>query len=472
MSPMAAPETFDLVVIGAGPGGYVAALRAAQLGMRVACIEKDASLGGTCLNVGCIPSKALLHSSHLFAQTSRDLAAHGIRTGEVSLDLPAMMKRKNRVVTTLTRGINGLFKKNGVTPLAGSARLAGRGAVEITDGPDAGRRVEARHILIATGSLPIELPGLPFDGSRIVDSTAALCLDSVPGHLVVVGAGAIGLELGSVWARLGAKVTVVELTSGVTPGMDREMAGLLRRALEKQGLSFHFETRVESASIEGEGVRVRTVGADGESSDLEADVLLVAVGRRARAEGLGLEDVGIELDDRGRIPVDAQFATRAEGIYAIGDVIAGPMLAHKAEEEGVACVERLAGIAGHVNYDAIPGVVYTDPEFAGVGQTEEALEAAGVEFRVGRFPFAGNGRARTMGETEGAVKVLADAGTDRILGIHIVGAGASDLIAEATVAVEFGASAEDLARSVHAHPTLPEALKEAALAVDGRALHV
>jgi dihydrolipoamide dehydrogenase len=305
-----------------------------------------------------------------------------------------------------------------------------------------------------------------------VDSTAALCLDSVPGHLVVVGAGAIGLELGSVWARLGAKVTVVELTSGVTPGMDREMAGLLRRALEKQGLSFHFETRVESASIEGEGVRVRTVGADGESSDLEADVLLVAVGRRARAEGLGLEDVGIELDDRGRIPVDAQFATRAEGIYAIGDVIAGPMLAHKAEEEGVACVERLAGIAGHVNYDAIPGVVYTDPEFAGVGQTEEALEAAGVEFRVGRFPFAGNGRARTMGETEGAVKVLADAGTDRILGIHIVGAGASDLIAEATVAVEFGASAEDLARSVHAHPTLPEALKEAALAVDGRALHV
>ncbi len=472
MTHMPDTDSFDLVVIGAGPAGYVAAIRAAQLGMSVACVEKDVAPGGTCLNVGCIPSKALLHSSHLFSEATSGLKAHGIQTGDVSLDLSTMMKRKDRVVKVLTRGIAGLFKKNGVTLIRGRARFAGPGAVTIDEGPDAGRRVQARNILIASGSVPIELPDLPFDGSRIIDSTAALALERVPDHLVVVGAGAIGLELGSVWSRLGARVTVVELTPGVTPGMDVEMSGLLRRALEKQGLTFRFETRVASATTRSKGVTLTLRDPANEISELEADVALVAVGRRAHAEGLGLEALGLDLDERGRIPVDEAFATAVPGVHAIGDVIAGPMLAHKAEEEGVACVERLAGLAGHVNYEAIPAVVYTHPEFAAVGRTEEQLRADGTDIRVGRFPYAGNGRARTMGETDGAVKVLADAETDRILGIHIVGAGASDLIAEATVAIEFGASAEDLARSVHAHPTLPEALKEAALAVDGRALHV
>ena len=469
---MANTEELDLVVIGAGPGGYVAAIRAAQLGMKVACVEKDKSLGGTCLNVGCIPSKALLHSSHLFADTSHGLREHGIETGDVSLDLGAMMKRKNKVVTILTRGIAGLFKKNGIRHVKGRARLAAPDRVSVEDGEDAGATLQAKHVLLASGSIPIELPNLPFDGARIIDSTRALTLDRVPEHLLVVGAGAIGLELGSVWARLGARVTVIELTSGVTPGMDEEMAGLLQRSLTKQGLTFHFQTKVESATTDDQGVTLEVTDEKKAASELRGDVALVAVGRRAYAEGLGLEEVGLTLDDRGRIPVDEHYATRVPGIYAIGDVIPGPMLAHKAEDEGVACVERIAGIAGHVNYDAIPAVVYTHPEFAGVGRTEEQLRAAGTEVKIGRFPFAGNGRARTMGETDGAVKILADAGTDRVLGVHIVGAGASNLIAEATVAIEFGASAEDIARSVHAHPTLPEAVREAALAVDGRALHV
>ena len=454
------------------PVVYVAALRASQLGMRVACVEKDSSLGGTCLNVGCIPSKALLHSSHLFDQTSRGLKEHGIQVGEVSLDLAGMMKRKSKVVTMLTRGIKGLFKKSEITAFEGRARLDAPGRVIVEEGTDAGTTLAAKNILLATGSVPIELPGLAFDGERLIDSTRALELETVPGHLVVVGAGAIGLELGSVWRRLGAEVTVVELTDGITPGMDLEMAKHLQRSLEKQGLRFHFETRVESAERSAQGVRFELIEKDGTQSQLEGDVGLIAVGRRAHAEGLALEAVGLSLDERGRIPVDENYATSVPGLYAIGDVIEGPMLAHKAEEEGVACVERLAGKGGHVNYDAIPAVVYTHPEFAGVGQTEEQVAAAGIATRIGRFPFAGNGRARTMGETEGAVKIIADADTDRILGIHIVGAGASDLIAEATVAMEFGSSAEDLARSVHAHPTLPEAIKEAALAVDGRALHI
>ena len=468
------PDTqdFDLIVIGAGPGGYVAALRAAQLGMRVACVEKDRSLGGTCLNVGCIPSKALLHSSHLYAETHRGLKEHGIVTGDVSLDLGAMMKRKDKVVTMLTRGIGGLFKKNGVTPVQGRARLVGPGQVSVEDGADAGTLLTAKHVLLASGSVPIELPNLPFDGERIIDSTRALTLEHVPEHLVVVGAGAIGLELGSVWRRLGSKVTVIELTPGITPGMDVEMAGVLQKALKKQGLDFRFETKVESASAGDDGVTLELTDKVGKTAELQGDVALVAVGRRAFAEGLGLEEAGVALDERGRIPVDEHFATNLAGVYAIGDVIPGPMLAHKAEEEGVACVERIAGHAGHVNYDAIPAVVYTHPEFAGVGKTQEQTKADGLDVRIGMFPFAGNGRARTMSETDGAVKVIAEASTDRILGVHIVGAGASDLIAEATVAIEFGSSAEDLARSVHAHPTLPEALKEAALAVDGRALHV
>ncbi len=468
---MAETPTFDLVVIGAGPGGYIAALRAAQLGMSVACVEKDAAFGGTCLIVGCIPSTALLHSSEIFERTRSGLAEHGIRTGEVSLDLDVMMKRKNRVVTTLTRGIAGLFRKAGVVSFRGIARLAGGTQVAIA-GPDGERVVEAKNVLIASGSVPIELPGLAFDHERIVDSTDALGFASVPESLLVVGAGAIGLELGSVWRRLGSAVTVVELTEGVTPGMDRELSDFLRKSLVKQGLSFLFGTRVENAEVGGLGVRSSLRAGDGTQSVLETERVLVAVGRRASSAGLGLEAAGVACDERGQIRVDAHWRTSAAGIYAIGDVIAGPMLAHKAEEEGVACVERIAGVAGHVRYDTIPAVVYTHPEFAAVGLTEEQAALRGVPVRIGRFPFAANARARTMGEIDGAVKVIADAASDLVLGVHVVGPNASDLIAEAATAMELGAAAEDIARSCHAHPTLAEALKEAALAVAGRALNV
>jgi dihydrolipoamide dehydrogenase len=471
MSAVMSTDSFDLVIIGSGPGGYVAAIRAAQLGLKTACVEKDPELGGTCLNVGCIPSKAMLHSSHLFEQTRDHLGEHGITVGDVRLDLGAMMKRKVKVVKTLTRGVAGLFKKNGILPVTGRGRLVAKDRVAVTAADGTTRELVAKNVLIATGSVPIELPGLPFDGKRIVDSTAALELEQVPNELVVVGAGAIGLELGSVWRRLGAKVTVVELTPGVVPGADREMAKLLERSLSRQGLRFLFGTKVESATVAGDRVQLVLVGADGAKSEAAADVVLVAVGRRAYTGDLGLDAIGLETDPRGRIPVDAHFATAVPGVYAIGDVIAGPMLAHKAEEEGVACVERIAGVAGHVNYDAVPSIVYTHPELAAVGLSEEAAKEAGHEVRIGRFPFMANGRAKTMSETDGAVKIVADAATDRVLGVHVVGAGASDLIAEAAVAIELGASAEDVARSVHAHPTLPEAMKEAALAVDGRAIH-
>lgn len=467
-----AEDSFDLVVIGAGPGGYVAAIRAAQLGMKVACIEKDAELGGTCLNVGCIPSKALLHSSYLYEQTREDLGRHGIQVETVSLDLAAMMKRKDTVVRGLTRGIAGLFKKNGVMHLEGRARFVSRERIRVSSADGTAREIAAKRFLIATGSVPIELPGLPFDGERIVDSTAAIALPAVPRELVVVGAGAIGLELGSVWRRLGSNVTVVELTPGVVPGADREMAKLLERALARQKLRFLFKTKVESAARAGDRVKLQLVSEDGQRSEAEADVVLVAVGRRAYAADLGLESIGLALDPRGRIPVDAHYATPVPGVFAIGDVIAGPMLAHKASEEGIACVERMAGVAGHVNYDAVPSVVYTHPELAVVGLSEEAAREAGHEVAIGRFPFAANPRAKTVGETDGMVKIIADAKTDRILGIHVMGPAASDLIAEAAVAIELGVAAEDLARSVHAHPTFPEAIKEAALAVDGRAIHV
>jgi dihydrolipoamide dehydrogenase len=466
------PSAFDLIVIGAGPGGYVASIRAAQLGMKVACVDRDPAPGGTCLNVGCIPSKALLHSSELFEEARKHFGEHGIQVSGVSLDLAAMMKRKDKVVTSLTRGVSGLFKKNGVTHLIGKARFQRPDRLQVDVAGGVARDLTAPRILVATGSAPIELPGLAFDGRRIIDSTAALELTEVPSRMVVVGAGAIGLELGSVWRRLGASVTVVELTPGLVPGMDREAAKLLERSLVGQGLKFLFEARVESAKVDGEAVRLVVATKDGQSSELVADVVLVAVGRRAYADGLGLEAVGVKLDERGRIPVDARFATAVPGIHAIGDVIAGPMLAHKAQEEGIACVELMAGVAGHVNYDAVPAVVYTWPEFAGVGMTEEAARANGDEVRIGKFPFIANGRAKTMGETQGAVKIIADARSDRILGVHIVGPNASDLIAEAAVAIELGASAEDIARSVHAHPTLPEAIKEAALAVDGRVIHL
>lgn len=460
---------YNLVVIGAGPGGYVAAIRAAQLGMRVACIEKNRSLGGTCLNIGCIPSKALLESSALYAATGRGLAAHGVSVSGVDLDLAKMMSRKDSVVRALTKGIAGLFNKNGVDHLCGTAHIAGPGRVEIEG--ESPRSLECERILVATGSAPIGLASLPFDGERIVSSTEALAFDRVPDSMLVVGAGAIGLELGSVWSRLGTRVSVVELTDQVVPGADRELAELLERSLQKQGLKIRLGTSAESAQRLTSTVRVTVRGPETETTE-EYDVVLVAVGRRAYTERLGLESVGIARDEHGRIVVDEHYRTSAEGVYAIGDVIAGPMLAHKAEEEGVAAVERMAGIAGHVNYAAVPSVVYTAPELATVGHSEAQARAAGHEVKVGKFPFLANGRARCAGHTEGLVKVVADATSDRVLGVHALGAHASELIAEAAVAVEFSASAEDIARCVHAHPTLAEALKEAALAVDGRAIHI
>jgi dihydrolipoamide dehydrogenase len=464
-------SSFDLIVIGSGPGGYVAAIRAAQLGMRTACIEKEASLGGVCLNIGCIPSKALLTSSEHLEFARKHLADHGVRVGELSVDLPAMMKRKDKVVTTLTRGVGTLFKKNGVVPVNGTARITAPGRVAVTAN-GATRELTAPRLLVATGSVPIELPGLRFDGRRIVDSTAALALAEVPRELVVVGAGAIGLELGSVWRRLGAKVTVVELTPGCVPGMDREMAKLLERSLKGQSMVFLFETRVESAEAGDDGVSLTLVGKDGAKSTLTADVVLVAVGRRAYSEGVGLDEIGVRKDERGRVVVGEHYETSVPGVFAIGDVIPGPMLAHKAEDEGVAATERMAGQAGHVNYDAVPNVVYTYPELASVGLTEEQCALRELPVAIGKVPMIANPRAKTMGETEGAVKIIADKRTDRILGAHILGPQASDLIAELALAIDMGAASEDVARSCHAHPTLPEAVREAALAVLGRTINV
>ena len=461
---------FDLVVIGSGPGGYVAAIRAAQLGLQVACVEKYATLGGTCLNVGCIPSKALLDSSEHFDFALHGLAAHGVRA-TAELDLAAMMKRKDGVVRDLTRGIEGLFKKHGIERVLGTGRIAAAGRVEVT-GQSGTRTLATRRILVATGSKPVALPGIAFDGRRIVHSTDALSLPVVPRKLIVIGAGAIGLELGSVWRRLGAEVLVLEYLDRIVPGMDAGSAKLLQRALERQGMKFRFGVSARSAKAEGEQVTVEVAPAAGGDAVAETcDVLLVAVGRRPYTEGLGAAEAGVKLDARGRIEVDAEYRTSVPGIFAIGDVIAGPMLAHKAEEEGIACVERMAGVAGHVNYAAIPNVVYTWPEMASVGLTEDEARSHGREVAVGMFPFLANGRAKAMGERDGQVKLVADAKTDRLLGAHIVGPRASDLIAELGLALELGASAEDIARSVHAHPTLPEAVKEAALAVAGRAIH-
>ena len=465
-----AQDSFDLVVIGSGPGGYIAAIRAAQLGMRVACIEKDKTLGGTCLNIGCIPSKALLDSSERFHAVRHGLGAHGIKVGSVELDLAAMLARKDKVVKTLTQGVAGLFKKHKIERVSGTGRLTAANAVEVANGSET-RRLSARHVLIATGSAPIELPGVPFDGERIVCSTEALSFKEVPQRLLAVGGGAIGLELGSVWNRLGSNVLVIEFMDRIVPGMDRKMGQQLQKALEKQGISFQLQTSAQRAVVENGAVRV-TLESQGKASETACDIVLVAVGRRPFTDGLGAREVGVALDDRGRIKVDEHYATNVPGLYAIGDVIAGPMLAHKAEEEGVAAVELMAGQAGHVNYDAVPNVVYTWPEFASVGMSEEQAQSQEIQFRVGSFPFIANGRARCMNETEGGVKILADAKTDRVLGVHILGPNASDLIAEAALAMEFGASAEDIARSVHAHPTLPEAVKEAALAVAQRTLNI
>jgi dihydrolipoamide dehydrogenase len=463
------PTPFDLVVIGSGSGGYVAAIRAAQLGFRTACVEKYPALGGTCLNVGCIPSKALLDSSELFALATHRFAAHGIRAS-VELDLPAMMKRKDDVVRGLTGGVASLFRKHGITRLTGTGRIAGANAVDVTHEGRTERHATKR-ILIATGSKPAALPGIAFDGRRIVHSTDALALPSVPKRLAVIGAGAIGLELGSVWRRLGAEVEVFEFLDSVVPGSDRASVHTLHRALVKQGMRFTFGAAAESAAIDGDDVRVMLRVGD-ERRETRCDVLLVAAGRRPFTDGLGAAEAGVEIDPRGRVVVNDALETRVPGIWAVGDVIRGPMLAHKAEEEGIAAAERMAGLPGHVNYDAIPNVVYTWPEFASVGLSQEQAKEQGIEVAVGSFPFLANGRARAMDERDGQVTLVADARTDRLLGAHIVGPRASDLIAEPVLAIEMGASAEDLARTVHAHPTLPEAVREAALAVAKRPIHI
>ena len=459
-------EKFDLVVIGAGPGGYVAAIRAAQLGLKTACIEKEDTLGGTCVRIGCIPSKALLEATERYEQAKSGLKRFGIKTSGVEFDLPAMMKHKDTTVRALTGGVAGLFKKNGISRFLGHGRIAGPGLVEVLGTEP--RKLETRNILIATGSVPSFLPGIELDWDKIGSSTEALSYPEVPGHLVVIGAGVIGLELGSVWARLGAKVTVLEYLDRILPGMDLETAQLAQKIFKKQGLDFQLGVRVTGARKDGDGCIVEAEGRE----PLRCDRVLVCVGRKPYTENLGLENVGLQPDNRGRLAVDGHYRTSTPGVFAIGDVIPGPMLAHKAEEEGVAAVEFMATGYGHVNYDAIPGVVYTHPEIASVGKTEEELKAAGVAYKVGKFPFLANGRAKALIETEGQVKILADAATDRVLGIHILGPRAGDLIAEAALAIEFGASAEDIARTSHAHPTLAEVMKEAALAVDGRPLNI
>ncbi|HEX8202120.1 MAG TPA: dihydrolipoyl dehydrogenase [Isosphaeraceae bacterium] len=465
-------ERYDVVVIGAGPGGYVAAIRAAQLGMKVACVEKRASLGGTCLNIGCIPSKALLDSSELYHLAKTRFARHGIQVGDVGLDLPAMLARKDRVVQELTDGVRFLFKKNKIEPVFGTARLASPTAVAVRLNAGGERTLEAGHILLATGSAPIPLPGVPFDGKTIVGSTEALAFDRVPGHLVVVGGGYIGLELGSVWNRLGAKVTVIEFLPRIVPLADLEVGGLLTKSLVKQGLELHLETKVTGAEVRGDRVSLTAEAKGGGRLTFDCDRVLVGIGRRAYTEGLGLDELGVKSDPRtGKVAVDNQFRTDVPTISAIGDLIDGPMLAHKAEDEGVAWAELLAGKAGHVNYDTIPGVIYTWPEMASVGITEEQAKERGLDYRVGKFPFVANGRAKAMDETEGLVKVIADAKTDRVLGVHIIGPRASDMIAEAVTTMEFAGSAEDIARICHAHPTLSEVVREAALAVDRRAIH-
>jgi dihydrolipoamide dehydrogenase len=464
---------FDLVIIGAGPGGYVAAIRAAQLGSRVAIVEKEPVLGGTCLRVGCIPSKVLLEASEQYAHARDGLGQFGVTVqGEVGFELPTMLGRKDQIVDELTGGIGLLMKKNKVSVFRGEGKLLGGGAVEVRPLPEGEpQTLTAEAILIATGSAPIEVPGLPFDGERIVTSTEALSFSEVPKSLLVVGAGAVGLELGSVWSRLGAEVTVVEMLPRIAPFADKQMSTTLQRLLKRQGLAIRTGAKVASASVGAPGVVATIEDGKGKTSDVECERMLVAVGRRPYTNGLGLEAAGVSKDDRGRVRVDARYATSAPGVYAIGDVVEGPMLAHKAEEEGVAVAEILAGKAGHVGYEAIPNIIYTAPELAQVGISEEQAKEQGLEYRKGVYFFKANGRAKSLGETDGLVKILADKKTDRLLGVHIVGPRASDLIAEAAVAFEFGASAEDLARSVHAHPTLSEVIKEAALAVDGRPIH-
>ncbi len=465
-------QAYDVIVIGAGPGGYVCAIRCAQLGLRTACVEKRETLGGTCLNVGCIPSKALLQSSELFEESKSHLAKHGVIVGDVQLDLGALLKHKDKTVTDNVKGIEFLFRKHKIDWLKGAGRVAEAGMIEVS-GADGSQTYKTKNIVIATGSDHATLPGVEIDERRIVSSTGALALPEVPRHMVVIGGGYIGLEMGSVWHRLGAEVTVVEFLDRILPGMDGELSRQMQRILTRQGLTFRLATKVTGAEQSSEGVVLTMEPAKGgEAEKLSADVVLVAIGRKPYTEALGLDGAGVALDDRGRVKTDGHFATSVPGIYAIGDCIAGAMLAHKAEDEGVAAAEIIAGQSGHVNYAAIPAVVYTAPEAAQVGRTEEELKQAGIAYKAGRFPYSANGRARAMALTDGFVKILADAKTDRVLGVHILGAEAGTMIAECALAMEFGASAEDIARTCHAHPTLNEVVREAALDVAGRALHI
>jgi dihydrolipoamide dehydrogenase len=465
--------TYDLVVIGTGPGGYVCAIRAAQLGMKVAVVEKNATLGGTCLNVGCMPSKALLYASEMFEEAGHSFAKMGVTVAAPKIDLPTMMNFKQQGIDGNVKGVEFLMKKNKIDVISGTGKILGTGKVEVTSGDGKTQAVETRNIVIATGSDIARLKGIEIDEKRIVSSTGALSLDKVPEKLLIVGAGVIGLELGSVWHRLGAQVTVVEFLDRILPGMDGEIAKQFQRILEKQGFAFKLGAKVTGVDTSGKTLAAKIEPAGGGASEtLEADVVLVCIGRVPFTDGLGLKEAGVALDNRGRVQTDKHFATTVKGVYAIGDVIAGPMLAHKAEDEGVACAEIIAGQAGHVNYDVIPGVVYTTPEVSSVGKTEEELKQAGVAYTVGKFPFTANGRSKVNQTTEGFVKVLADAKTDRVLGVHIIGREAGEMIHEAAVLMEFGGSAEDLARTCHAHPTRSEAIKEAALAVGKRAIHM
>jgi dihydrolipoamide dehydrogenase len=479
-APMTAPATqregrmadrFDVVVIGGGPGGYVAAIKAAQLGFKTACVEKRGALGGTCLNVGCIPSKALLHSSELYEEATNGMAAHGVKVQGVELDLAAMLGHKDKAVKELIQGIEFLFKKNKVSYVKGHGRLAGAGRVEVALADGGSRDLEAAHVVIATGSDVMALPGAPIDEERVVSSTGALDLPEVPKRLLVVGGGYIGLEMGTVWRRLGAEVTVVEFLDRITPGMDAEVAQQFQRILKRQGFTFKLGTKVTGVERTDGGCRVTTEPAGGGDADShDFDVVLVAIGRRPYTDDLGLETVGVQVDNKGRIPIDDHFKA-TDGVYAIGDVVEGPMLAHKAEDEAVACVEMLAGQKPHLDYDAIPAVIYTAPEIAYVGKNEEQLKEAGVDYKVGKFPFQANSRAKSVGRTDGFVKVLADRETDRVLGCHIIGEDAGTMISELALALEFGASSEDVARTCHPHPTLSEAVKEAAMAVTGKPIH-
>jgi len=464
-------EQFDVVIIGSGPGGYIAAIRAGQLGLKTAIVEKDKELGGTCLNVGCIPSKALLTSSDHFMFAKKEAEKHGIVIDEVHVDLSKMQQRKDKVVKTMNSGVRALMKTNKVATFEGLGAISAPGKVSIKSSSGEVQEIETKNIVIATGSVPAELPFAKFDGKTIVSSTEALCFTEPPKKLLVIGAGAIGLELGSVWSRLGSEVTMLEFLPRIAVGFDLELSNLLQRSMTAQGITFHLETKVSAVKIDN-GRAVATATKGKEELKFDADKVLVSVGRRPFSEGVGAEKVGVEFDERKRIKVDKHFRTNVEGIYAIGDVIAGPMLAHKAEDEGIACVELIAGKSGHVNYDAIAGIIYTNPELAGVGLTEDQAKEKGIDVRIGKFPFRANGRALANEDVDGMVKFVADAKTDRILGAHILQHMASELIAEAVSVIEFGGSSEDLGRTCHSHPTLSEAVKEAALAVEKRALHI